>query len=388
MKNSVAFFENDSWYHRTKILNNDYTVKYGKKGGFKTKEEAEASFEDCENEFRKKTSGKVNELNNEITFKEYLMYWYENIFAQRIENTTKMISAYTLYNLIIPNIDKDIQLRFLTGEFLNNLFKKIQGFSSEQSTRKAQELINIALKDAIFEKRINYNPMNEVEFVKRNRDRIVILSKNEIKKLLAYVANDNWYLEILLALFCGLRKGEIEGLKFSDFNLEEKTVNISRQVVAKYILENGMEVKGFKVKEYGVTEREPKTINSFRKLRVPDVIIEQLENRNALINYYKQRYKEFEDNDYISCQTNGKPHSLSSFNNYLKRVCKKLALPQITVHGLRHMYATILIENGVELVTISALLGHNSINTTFEYYCDVMEEDNNINSYLNTAFAN
>lgn len=181
MKNSVAIFENGSWYHRTKILNNDYTVKYGKKGGFKTKEEAEASFEDCENEFRKKTSGKVNELNNEITFKEYLMYWYENIFAQRIENTTKMISAYTLYNLIIPNIDKDIQLRFLTGEFLNNLFKKIHGFSSEQSTRKAQELINIALKDAIFEKRINYNPMNEVEFVKRNRDRIVILSKNEIK---------------------------------------------------------------------------------------------------------------------------------------------------------------------------------------------------------------
>ena len=35
MKNSVAFFENGSWYHRTKILNNDYTVKYGKKGGFK-----------------------------------------------------------------------------------------------------------------------------------------------------------------------------------------------------------------------------------------------------------------------------------------------------------------------------------------------------------------
>ena len=387
MKNNVAFFENGSWYHRTKILNNDYTVKYGKKGGFKTKEEAEASFENCENDFKKKTFGKVNELNNEISFKEYLIYWYENIFAQRVENTTKMISAYALYNLIIPNIDKDIQLRFLTGEFLDNLFKKIHGFYSEQSTRKAQELINIALKDAIFEKRINYNPMNEVEFVKRKRNRIVILSKNEIKKFLAYVSNDNWYLEILLALFCGLRKGEIEGLKFSDFDMEEKTVNISRQVVAKYILENEMEVKGFKIKEYSITEREPKTINSFRKLRVPDVIIEQLKNRNSLIKYYKQRYKDFEDNDYISCQKNGQPHGLSSFNNYLKRICKKLALPQITVHGLRHMYATILIENGVELITISALLGHNSINTTFEYYCDVMEEDNNINNYLNTTFA-
>ena len=105
------------------------------------------------------------------------------------------------------------------------------------------------------------------------------------------------------------------------------------------------------------------------------------------MDYYKQRYKIFEDNDYISCQKNGKPHSLSAFNNYLNRICKKNGLPKITVHGLRHMYATILIENDVELVTISALLGHNSVNTTFEYYCDVMEEDGNINSYLNTAFA-
>ena len=45
MGKSVAFFENGSWYHRTKTLNNDYTVKYGKKGGFKTKEEAEESFQ-------------------------------------------------------------------------------------------------------------------------------------------------------------------------------------------------------------------------------------------------------------------------------------------------------------------------------------------------------
>ena len=356
MKNNITFFENGSWYHRTKVLNDDYTIKYSKKGGFKTKEEAEESYQNHENDFKKKISGKVCELNKEISFREYLLYWYENIFTERIENTTKMISAYTLYNLIMPNLNKDIKLKFVTEEFLNDLFNKIQGLSSAQSARKAQELINIALKDALFEKRINYNPMNGVSFIKRCRNSIVILSKKELKKLLEYVVNDNWYLEILLALFCGLRKGEIEGLKFSDFDLKEKTMNISRQVVAKYILENGMEIKGFKIKEYGTSEREPKTINSFRKLRVPDIIIEQLNSRKTLIEYYKQRYKDFEDNDYISCQTNGKPHSLLAFNNYLKRICKKLALPQITVHGLRHMYATILIENGVELVTISALL--------------------------------
>ena len=387
MKNNIAFFENGSWYHRTKILNNDYTVKYGKKGGFKTKEEAEESFQKYDNEFKSKILGNTNDLNNQISFKEYLIYWYENIFIERIENTTQMISAYILYNIIIPNIDKDIQLRFVTKDYLSSLFDKILGIYSEQTARKTQEIINIAFKDALFEKRINYNPMSEITFIKRTKNKIIILSKNEIKKFLSYVCNDNWYLEILLALFCGLRKGEIEGLKFSDFNIKEKTVEISRQVVANYSLENGMEVKGFKIKEYSIKEGDPKTINSFRKLRVPDIIIEQLNSRKKLMDYYKQRYKIFEDNDYISCQKNGKPHSLSAFNNYLNRICKKNGLPKITVHGLRHMYATILIENDVELVTISALLGHNSVNTTFEYYCDVMEEDGNINSYLNTAFA-
>ncbi len=387
MKNNIAFFENGSWYHRTKILNNDYTVKYGKKGGFKTKEEAEESFQKYDNEFKSKILGNTNDLNNQISFKEYLIYWYENIFIERIENTTQMISAYILYNIIIPNIDKDIQLRFVTKDYLSSLFDKILGIYSEQTARKTQEIINIAFKDALFEKRINYNPMSEITFIKRTKNKIIILSKNEIKKFLSYVCNDNWYLEILLALFCGLRKGEIEGLKFSDFNIKEKTVEISRQVVANYSLENGMEVKGFKIKEYSIKEGDPKTINSFRKLRVPDIIIEQLNSRKKLMDYYKQRYKIFEDNDYISCQKNGKPHSLSAFNNYLNRICKKNGLPKITVHGLRHMYATILIENDVELVTISALLGHNSVNTTFEYYCDVMEEDGNINSYLNTEFA-
>lgn len=386
MKNNIAFFENGSWYHRTKTLNNDYTVKYGKKGGFKTKKEAEESFQKYDNEFKSKILGNTNDLNNQISFKEYLIYWYENIFIERIENTTQMISAYILYNIIIPNVDKDIQLKFVTKDYLSNLFDKILGIYSEQTARKTQEIINIAFKYALFKKQINYNPMTEITFIKRTKNKIIILSKNEIKKFLSYVCNDNWYLEILLALFCGLRKGEIEGLKFSDFNIKEKTVEISRQVVANYSLENGMEVKGFKIKEYSIKEGDPKTINSFRKLRVPDIIIEQLNSRKKLMDYYKQRYKVFEDNDYISCQKNGKPHSLSAFNNYLNRICKKNGLPKITVHGLRHMYATILIENNVELVTISALLGHNSVNTTFEYYCDVMEEDDNINSYLNTAF--
>ena len=56
-------------------------------------------------------------------------------------------------------------------------------------------------------------------------------------------------------------------------------------------------------------------------------------------------------------------------------------------HGLRHMYATVLIEMEVPLVKISALLGHSSVHTTFEYYCDVMDENEHILAFMNNAFV-
>ncbi len=64
----------------------------------------------------------------------------------------------------------------------------------------------------------------------------------------------------------------------------------------------------------------------------------------------------------------------------------KPSLSHITVHGLRHMYATILIEQKVPLIKISALLGHASVNTTFEYYCEVMDENEQIITFMNHTF--
>lgn len=92
------------------------------------------------------------------------------------------------------------------------------------------------------------------------------------------------------------------------------------------------------------------------------------------------------DYGYISSQENGLPHGTASFNVALSKLCERNALPHVTVHGLRHMYATILVEQGVPLVKISALLGHSSVNTTFEYYCEVMDENDKIISFLNSTF--
>lgn len=380
----VVFFENNSWYHRTKELMDDMTVKYSKKGGFQTPEEAEESYWEYENRFRdKQREFQVAYMKNrDVMFGDYLMYWFEHIYSLRIETTTKMIGSYTLYELLLPSIESDIKLRYVTVEYLDTLLERTSKICVSAGN-KGRELLSLAMKDALFEGFITYNPIPETKPYKRKKPKIRVLSKEKIKLLLEAGAKSAWYLEIQLGLFCGLRKGEILGLKFSDFDFENNTVRISRQIVANPKLSGS-----FNIEEYSLIEREPKTENNYRILRVPKAVMEEVERRQRKIQLDKEYAGEkYMDNGYVCCRDNGRPHSLSSFNQALTKLCNRNGLPVVTVHGLRHMFATILIESGVPLVKISGLLGHSSIHTTYEYYCDVMDEKDKIIAFMNDTFA-
>lgn len=383
---STAFFENNSWYHRTKALQEDGTIKYSKKGGFETSDEAEKSYKECEAEFKKAYRAYYlkHQINTEVMLRDYLIYWFEEVFSQRIESTTRMVGAYAIYDLVLPNIEYDVKVRFASTEYFDALLERVAKVSAS-SGNKGREILNLAMKEAVIAGYIKTNPVTGTKPYKRQKPKVTILSKEKIKVLLKAASENNWYLEILLGLFCGLRKGEILGLKFSDFDFDKRTVYISRQIASDPLIKKGSESK---IDEYGLIERDPKTPNSFRKLRVPDVIFEELEKRKRLVDFNKEKYSDqYEDKDYISCQKNGKLHGMTALNTALTKICSQNSLPHITVHGLRHMYATILIERGVPLIKISALLGHGSVHTTFEYYCDVMDENENILAFMNQAFV-
>ena len=143
-----------------------------------------------------------------------------------------------------------------------------------------------------------------------------------------------------------------------------------------------------KVLKYRIAEKEPKTENSYRTLRVPGVILEQVQERKKEVEEQKKKLgKDYIDRNYVSCSDNGLPHSTSAFNNALTKLCKRNGFPHLTVHSLRHMYASILLEQGVPLVKISALLGHSSIHTTFEFYCETMNDEDSIRDFMNMKFV-
>ena len=382
-KGKIAFLYRNTWNHRTKVVLENGKIKYGRQGGFKTPEEAEKSYYQMLKKFEDDMRNYIAPtINKEIMLKDYLIYWFENVYATRVESSTKMITSYAIYKIIIPNIKYNIKLRLVTTDYLDALLEECAK-SCKSAGNKSRETLFLALKDAVKDNYITTNPVVATKQYRRSKPNITILKKNEIKKLLEVTQNSNWYLEILLGLFCGLRKGEILGLKFSDFNLENNTVRIRRQLSIDYEIEESE----FLVKNRKIKTKDPKTENSFRTLRIPNIVIEELKIIKEKVDVFKNSRVDFIDNDYISCQEDGKPHSVTSLNQFLSRVCSRNGIPKITVHGLRHMYATILIEQGVSIAKISALLGHSSIHTTFDFYCDVMGEKEKMIAFVNNTFC-
>ena len=205
----VVFFEGKSWYHRTKELQDDLTTKYGKKGGFETPEEAEKSYWEYEKRYQKKQRDlQIAKMQKtDVMLGDYLEYWFENIFSPRIETTTRMVGAYTLYNLILPSMEADIKLRYISVEYLDALLERVAKICPSAGN-KGRELLSIAMKDAAGDKFISYNPMPETKPYPRAKPKVRVLSKEKLKAFLEAASKNPWYLEILLGLFCGLRKGD------------------------------------------------------------------------------------------------------------------------------------------------------------------------------------
>ena len=172
-----------------------------------------------------------------------------------------------------------------------------------------------------------------------------------------------------MCLYTGLRIGELCALRWQDIDLKNKCYRIKHTVQRIKNLEEGSEGKTKLILS------EPKTPSSRRMVPIPDFLI-------PLLKKYQNKGDVFVFNDKQI------PRDPRTFESYFERLLKKCKIDNINFHALRHTFATRSLEAGVDIKTLSEILGHSSYRITLDIYVhssfDLKKDSLNVLvSYLN-----
>lgn len=187
-------------------------------------------------------------------------------------------------------------------------------------------------------------------------------SISEYKRIVEYALSNPSprNLGILLTICSGMRIGEICALQWSDVDIVNKMIHVNKTLERIYIMDSATGEKGTIV-----TIDTPKTTSSNRSIPILKDILPIVKKFSAVCNP-----------EYYICTCSDKFEEPRTFRNYYRKfILEKVKLDHcIKFHGLRHTFATTLIENKMDIKTVSTILGHSDISTTLNVYVHPSEE--------------
>ena len=179
-----------------------------------------------------------------------------------------------------------------------------------------------------------------------------VLSVSNHKKILNHIQSHFTFtgLGIYISLSTGLRIGEICALKWSDINVTDSTITVSRTIERIYLIEG-------EKKHTELVISTPKTKNSCREIPMSKELLAMIKPLKKVVN-----------DDFYVLTNDEHPTEPRTYRNYYNGLMTKLDIPKLKYHGLRHSFATRCIEAGCDYKTVSVLLGHSNISTTLNLY--------------------
>ncbi len=294
---------------------------------------------------------------DEYTVATLLRTWYDlyakpNVRVATADRYRLMVEQYT-----IPRIG-NIHLSKLTSRDLQKLYNDLQSKGrlraaqkekkpglSNSTVRGVHMMLHNALDRAVKEKLILKNPTEDCIIPKIEKQEMKILQPEHIHAYLD-AANARGLLPMFyLELVSGLRKGELTALQWSDLDEADCTVSVSKQ--ASWDTDGNLVLT------------RPKTGNSIRTVSIPQEAVELL----------KQEHAKHPDNPWMfpSGRT-GEMYHPDSVVTLHKRILKDAGLDHIRFHDLRHTFATLALQNGVDVKTVSSMLGHYDAGFTLRTY--------------------
>lgn len=286
--------------------------------------------------------------------KQTTLHGYE-VTAERIYSRFKGIKATDLTSYQVQT-------------FINDMSEKY----SAKTIRNTISLLSSAYDNAIRLGQLSKNPCKMVTLPKKEQPKIDIFDNEQIAVFLNALDQErlDYKVAYQLALFCGLRRSEILGL-------QEKHINVPFRCVT--VEQSRHNVKG---SDYVQTT---KTESSHRTIAVPDFVMESIIELLDVHNSFQYKHT-----DYLIQNGFGQPMTPSALTTQIYRIEEKAGLPQVSLHDLRHTFASMLNNANVDIAMISRELGHSNINVTLGIYThafgNVAQSSRDIADKLNNRF--
>jgi integrase len=291
-----------------------------------------------------------------LTVEEHLRQWLSDSVRDTVRRSTYERYESIVRVHLIPTIGR-IKLKTLTPAHVRGLYRaKLDVGLAPRSVLHIHRTLSKALKQAVMDGLIPRNIADAVKAPQAHKKEVKPLTPAEVTLLLSAASGDRLEALYITAVHTGLRRGELLALKWTDVDLDAKTLSV----------QGSLDKDG--------TFNPPKRSKSRRTEKLTSQAAEALKGHRARQNEERlQLGSLWEDRDLVFPNRSGKPMNADNlYHRGFKPLLKKAGLSGFTFHSLRHTCATLLLSKNVNPKIVSEMLGHATISQTMDTYSHVM----------------
>lgn len=286
---------------------------------------------------------------SKMTVGEYLDRW--------LEDTVKLRNRASTYASYKQNIRVHIKTAIGRMKLCNLTPLSVQGMyaAMERDVKSARirqmnhAILRRALSVAVKLGLLNRNVCDAVDRPKTPKHEIQPLNPDQVRTLIDASENERIHALLVLAVFSGLRQGELFGLEWNDIDMTAATIQVRRTTV---------DIDGV------VTTNPPKTAEGQRLVNLPQIAVDALWKQKAML-----MTEGLATCPLVFPNTDGSyQRRFGVFRDHFKALLKRAGLPSVRFHDLRHSSATLLLAEGVHPKIVQERLGHSTIEITLNTY--------------------